>query len=321
MIKLNKSLMALIVAATVATGGVVAEATLVTPTFASTAVALIVNGNAITNYDIQRRIAFLRLQHRSGNLNQIAKDELTDEMLKRVEMKRRNISVSDADVKQAFAGFAQRNNMRIEQLSEILDQAGVTADHFKTYIMVQMGWGRLVSARYLTENGGSGLISEHEAVQRMIKNGGVKPVANEYQLQQVIFVVPNNRRAAILGKRRQEASALRARFKSCDTTRSLTKGMLDVTVRDIGRILEQQLPEDWEKQVKATSAGHMATPIETKRGIEVLAVCAIRKVSDDRVARLVFTLQDRKGSAEKAAENLDKKYLKELRASARIEHP
>jgi len=309
------------VAVTVAISSVVAAAALVTPTFASTTVALIVNGNAITNYDVQRRIAFLRLQHRTGNLSQIAKDELTDEMLKRIEMKRRNISVSDADVSQAYAGFAQRNKMTVDQLSDMLDQAGVTADHFKTYIMVQMGWGRLVSARYRAENGGTGLMSEQEAVQRMIKNGGVKPVANEYQLQQVIFVVPDNRRAAILGKRRQEANALRARFKSCDTTRSLTKGILDVTVRDIGRILEQQLPAEWEKQVKATSAGHMTTPIDTKRGVEVLAVCAIRKVSDDRVAQLVFTLQDRKSGGEKAAENLDKKYLKELRASARIEHP
>ena len=174
-----------------------------------TTVAVIVNGNAITNYDIQRRAAFLKLQRRQGNLPALAKSELIEEMLKRVEMKKRNISVSDEEVNKAFSGFAERNHMTVAQLTQMFAQTGVTADHFKDYIRTQMGWGRLVSARYRAEGG---IITEQEAVQRMIKNGGVKPTANEYELQQVIFVVPSNRRSAILGKRKQDAELFRAKF-------------------------------------------------------------------------------------------------------------
>jgi hypothetical protein len=153
-----------------------------TPAFAAggTEVKVIVSGNAITNGDIQRRAAFLKLQRKGGNLNQVAREELTEEMLKRVEMKSRGINISDQEVDQAYAGFATRNKMSVAQLNQLMNQAGITPDHFKKYIMVQMGWGRLVSARFRA----TGMVSEQDAVQRMLKDGGKKPVSTEYHLQQ-----------------------------------------------------------------------------------------------------------------------------------------
>lgn len=282
----------------------------------STQVAVIVNGNAITNYDIAQRAAFLRLQRRTGNLQRLAREELIDETLRHIEMKKRNITVSDGEVNRAFAGFAERNHMTEAQMSQMLSQSGVTPEHFKSYIRMQMGWGRLVSARFRAE----GMVSEEEAVQRMLKNGGVKPTANEYRLQQVIFVIPQNRRPAILDRRRQEANALRNRVHGCDNLHQLTKGMIDVTIRDLGRILGPQIPSEWERGVLATAAGR-ATPVQnTARGVEFLAVCSIRKVSDDRVAQLVFSIQDSRSGAQKASA-LEKKYMKELRDKAQIQTP
>ena len=97
--------------------------------------------------------------------------------------------------------------------------------------------------------------------------------------------------------------------------------MLDVTVRNLGRVLEPQLPEEWEKAVKATPVGRMTPPQETPRGVEALAICGIKKVSDDKVAQLVFTVQDNEKSGDKKAEDLSAKYLKELREKARIQNP
>ncbi|EJF90671.1 peptidylprolyl isomerase [Bartonella tamiae] len=294
------------------------QALLMSKSYAQATVAVIVNGNAITNNDVRKRAAFLKLQQRKGNLNALAKEELIDEMLKRVEIKRRNIKINDDDVNNAYAGFAQQNNLTIDQLTQMLAQAGITAEHFKTYIGVQMGWGQLVSARYQSENG---LISEQEAVQRMIKNGGKKPSTNEYSLQQVIFVVPANKRASIIGKRKQDANNFRAKFNGCNNLKQQSTTMLDVTVRNLGRILEPQLPEEWDKAVRSTPVGKMTPPIETKRGVEALAVCEIKKVSDDKVAQLVYSIEDSKKGGQAKAADLSDKYMKELRASARIKTP
>jgi len=279
-------------------------------------VSVIVNGNPITKTDIGHRKAFLRLQGRSGNLDAAAREDMIEEMLKRVEVKSRNIDIPQPEVDNAFAGFASRNGMSVAQLSNMLNQAGVTAGHFKTYIMVQMGWGRLVSARIRSET----MLTEQDAVQRSLANGGVKPSTNEYRLQQIIFVVPANRRSAILGKRRAEANVLRSKINGCDNLRDLTKGMMDVTLRQPPRVLELELPDEWSKSITATPAGKATPPLDTPRGIEIMVVCSIRQTNDDRAARLIYALEDG-GVNQKKAEAIERKYISELREKAKIRTP
>src|SRR5262249_29401745 len=156
------------------------------------------------------------------------------------EMARRKIVIPQASVDASFAKFAASNKMSTQQLSGILDKAGVTASHFKEFIRVQMGWGQLLASRYRSE----GRVSEQDAAQRMLQKGGGKRTAIEYMLQQVIFVVPASDKGK-LGQRKKEAEAMRQRFTSCDTTRQFAKGLIDVTVRDLGRVLAPQLPPDW----------------------------------------------------------------------------
>jgi peptidyl-prolyl cis-trans isomerase SurA len=286
---------------------------------AASEIKIVVNGAAITDYDIAKRAAFLKLQHKKGNLTQQARDELTDEALKRQELKRLNLLVSDGEVNDAYARFATNNKMTLNQLNGVLDKAGVTPQHFKEYIRMQMSWGRALATRNRSQGGTR--VSEQDAVQRMLKDGGKKPVSTEYQLQQVIFVVPANNRG-ILPKRRGEANAMRARFNGCDTTRDIAKGTLDVTVRDLGKFVEQELPAEWSKQVTSTPVGQATSTLDTDKGVEFLGVCSTKQVSDDRVARLVFsqeaTAAAGNGKQEAAAQAVDKKYLEELRSKAKI---
>ncbi|KEC55478.1 hypothetical protein O9A_00758 [Bartonella koehlerae C-29] len=284
-------------------------------TFAQTVIVVTVNGRPITNYDIQRRVAFLKLQQKQGNLSEQARNELINEVLKNIEIKRRNIEVSDNEVESAFENFATQNNMTIDQLNQILIHNDITVQHFKDYIRGQLGWGRLVNARYQAE---TGMISEQEAVRRILKNGGIKPSTNEYTLQRIIFVIPAHRRSQIFERRQREANNFRAHFRGCANTSEQAKGFLDVTVRNLGRFLEPQLPREWEQAIRITPAGKMTQLQETANGIEAIAVCKIKRVSDDYVAQLIFSLQDNKKKSPQKLEILSEKYLKELRQVARI---
>lgn len=278
-------------------------------------VRYIVNNTPITSYDVQRRAAFLRLQRSKGD----AGEQMVDQALQLAEMRRMNITISDQQVDESYANFAKGNNLTTAQLDQIMAQSGVTSGHFKEYIRTQMGWGRVLQGK---ARGGSnsGLISEQEAAKRMIQNGGQKPSANEYMLQQVIFVIPNAQRSALLSKRTAEANALRSRINNCETTRDQARGILDVTVRDLGRNLEPTLPSDWSDAIKATRAGGSTPAKATERGVEFITVCSIRQVSDDRVAQLVFTEQDQKASGgnSESGDALSKKTLAELRENAKI---
>lgn len=276
-------------------------------------VRYIVDNTPITSYEIQRRAAFLQLQRRGGG-QQAAAEELIEQALRRNEIRRLNINISDDDVAQAYQRFASTNNMSPAQMDQVMAQTGVTKQHFLEFIRSQMGWSQALGARARHDEGGR--VSEQEAVQRMLQQGGEKPVATEYMLQQVIFVVPAAERGARLATRKREAEAMRARFQGCESTREFAKGLMDVTVRDLGRVLEPQLPPEWADPIKSISAGNATGVRETERGVEFIGICSAREVSDDTVAQAVFEAENLGNSEDSDA--LSKKYTAELRERAQI---
>ncbi|RWO08469.1 MAG: peptidylprolyl isomerase [Mesorhizobium sp.] len=294
---------ALLVAATSA------SITMMTPPAFASQIKYVVNNVPITTGDIQHRAAFLRLQRKKGN----AAEEMIEQTLRVAEAKRLGIRISDAQVEAAYQRFATTNKMQLKQLDGVMAQSGVGKEHFKEFIRSQMAWNQALTARHRSESGGS--VSEQDAVRRMLDKGGNKPTAMEYMLQQVIFVVPAAERSATLSKRKREADAMRARFNGCNTSREFAKGLIDVTVRDLGRILAPQLPPDWADQIKATKVGGATPTRETDRGVEFIGICSSREVSDDKAAQMVFQSE---GSSGKGADELSTKYVEELRKKARI---
>ena len=270
----------------------------------------VVNNQAVTSYDIQRRAAFLRLQNRRGNLPAMATEEMIDQAVRAAEIARMGIRITDDQVAAAYERFAGSNKMKPSQMDQVLNQSGVTKAHFRDFIRAQMGWSQVLSARAR-----GGAMSEKDVVQRMLQQGGEKPTATEYMLQQVIFVVPPSERRSKLGMRKREAEAMRQRFRSCDTTREFARGLLDVTVRDLGRTLAPELPSDWADHIKRAKPGSATAVRETERGVEFIGICSAREVSDDRVAQMVFQSEQSGGGGD---EDMSKKLTKELRDKAKI---
>ena len=279
--------------------------------FADSAVKIVVNKTPITSDDIARRVAFLKLQRQSGNLNEKAREQLIEEALKREEIARVKASVSTTDVDAAFGRFAASNKLTKDQLTKVLTQAGVGADHFKSFIAIQMSWPRLVNARY----GGKNRMSTQDFITRL-KERGQKPVTSEYFLQQIIFVVPESKKS-IIGKRKSEAEASRKRYPGCEQAKTFAATMLDVSIKDLGRILEPELPTEWKDLVTKTPEGGTTATRVTEKGVEFLAVCKKQQVSDDYAAEVVFRAEDL-SKAEKGENPNEKKYLDELRSKAQI---
>jgi peptidyl-prolyl cis-trans isomerase SurA len=227
----------------IAVAAAVPAAVIALPAVASE-IKYVVNNVPVTTYDIQRRAAFLKLQNRKGNLNQMAADEMVEQTLRVAEINRLGIRITDEAVDAAFKRFAGSNKLSPTQMAGLLDQNGITQQHFKEFIRAQMGWNQALSSRFKSQGG---TMSEQDVVRRMLQQGGNKPSATEYMLQQVIFVVPAAEKGK-MGQRKREAEAMRARFNGCDSSREFAKGLIDVTVRDLGRVLAPELPPEWADQ-------------------------------------------------------------------------
>ncbi len=285
--------------------------------FAASEVRVVVNGTAITSGDVAKRQAFLRLQHQKADAK-AAEDQLVEQALKQQEIARVRMSVSKDDVDASFARFATGNKLTTDQMAQILERAGVGVAHFKAFIAVQMSWPRLVNARY----GSSARMSNSDLVARMMENKQ-KPETTEYILQQMIFVVPASKKG-IVGKRKSEAEASRSKYPGCEQAKVFAATMRDVSVRDLGRVMAPELPAEWKPLVEQAKGNTTATRV-TDRGVEYIAICSQRQVSDDQAAEMVFRQEDLdKAKAGKNApqENPNaQKYLDELRKKAQIMRP
>ncbi|MFB2605809.1 peptidylprolyl isomerase, partial [Rhizobium phaseoli] len=118
-----------------------------------------------------------------------------------------------------------------------------------------------------------------------------------------------------------EAEASRSKFPGCDQAKVFAATMRDVAVRDLGRMLAPEIPPDWKPLVEQAKGNTTGTRV-TDKGVEYLAICSQRQVSDDQAAEMVFRQEDLDKS--KAGKNgppendNSKKYLDELRKKAQI---
>ena len=104
---------------------------------------------------------------------------------------------------------------------------------------------------------------------------------------------------------------------NCGNTRDQIKGLRDVSIRELGRILEPELPPVWKDEVINTKAGTMTRAKETEKGVELLAVCSVRNVSDDRAAEIV-TKSKEFSSLSSKGDAAGEKFLTEIRSKATI---
>ena len=279
-----------------------------------TAVVAVVNGTPITSGDVAKRVNFLRLQRAKGNLNSLAKQQLVDEAIERTGVLASGTSVSNEEVEAAYARFAANNKLSLDQLNNIMKQSGVTVDHFKSFIAISMSWPRAVQARF----GDSNKMTAGDIGARIAKSGANRPKVNEYILKQIIFVVPENKKG-IAGKRKAEAEASRKKFPGCDQALAFAATMRDVSVKDLGRFLEPELPDNWKEPIKKAPMGGTTTTQLTPRGVEFIAICSKREVSDDAAAAAVFREEDlKKPGKQNEVDPNAKKYLEELRAKANV---
>jgi peptidyl-prolyl cis-trans isomerase SurA len=107
-------------------------------------IAVVVNGEPITEAEIEGRLKFDRLvRHREPSRQEVV-EELIDEKLKLRTARQSGIDVTDADVDGTYAAMAKRMNLTPEQLTGALAHAGVDTATLRHRIRADIAWQRFV---------------------------------------------------------------------------------------------------------------------------------------------------------------------------------
>jgi peptidyl-prolyl cis-trans isomerase SurA len=277
-------------------------------------VVALVNGQPITNLDVEHRAKFMQLSTKKPASRREALDGLIDEILEINEAKRFSVEVPDSEIENSYAGVATRMGIDSAKLTQLLVAGGASDDTLKRRIHAQLVWTNLVRGRYKSsmEVGDKDVEAQLKQNPEKVKND----VGYEYIMRPVVFIVPRGSPEAAYDNRKRDAEALRARFQNCNDGVTFARALEDVAVRDQVSRYSADLAQQLREILENTAVGHLTPPETTAEGVQMFAICAKRETKSDTPEMREIRdqmLQQKFGAKAK-------RYLESLRRAAMIEY-
>ena len=277
-------------------------------------VVAFVNGQPITNLDVEHRAKFLQLSTKKPASRKEALDSLIDEILEVNEAKRFSIEVPDSEIDNNYAGVATRMGMDAAKLTQLLVAGGASDDTLKRRLRAQLVWTNLVRGRFKSSI--EVIDKDVEAKLQQNPEKVKSAVGYEYIMRPVVFIVPRGSPEAAYDTRKRDAEALRARFQNCNDGIAFARALQDVAVRDQVSKYSADLAQQLREILEGTAVGHLTPPETTPEGVQMFAICAKKETKSDTPEMHEIReqmLQQRFGAQAK-------RYLENLRRAAMIEY-
>jgi len=276
-------------------------------------VAVMVNGEPITNYDIEQRTKLNFLTTHQQMSRQDVINELINDKVKVKEAKKFGVDPGPSDVDELFTNMAQRMRISGDQLAKTLEAQGIRPETLKARLKAEMVWGSLVRGRYKES-----LQVGEKDVAAVAQEGGepIQTEAFEYKMQPIVLLVPRGSAATATELRKKEAESLRERVQTCEQANAYFKTMQNAAIRGTVTKTSADLPVPLRELLDKTPIGHLTPPEVTKQGVEMVALC-------DRKATKIDSPKKREIRDKMYQQKYEKKqkdYLDEVRRAAMIEY-
>jgi len=305
---------------------------------ASAQVAVMVNGEPITNYDIEQRGKLDFMSTHKQLTRQEIIDELIDQKVKIKEAKQFGVDPSVSDIDASFAEMSSRMRITADQLAKSLESQGVRPETLKARIKADMVWASLVRGRFKE----SLQVGEREVAAAARTAGETKPAEEkpgeakpgeasnnepqadkeatsesfEYKMQPIVLIVPRGSPPAAVELRQKEAETLRSRVQTCDEANSLFKSMQNAAIREPVTKTSADMPAPLRDLLDKTPIGHLTPPETTKQGVEMVALCGRKPTTIDTPQKKA--IRDKMFADKFEAKS--KAYLQQVRKAAMIEY-
>ncbi|BAM90154.1 hypothetical protein S58_41680 [Bradyrhizobium oligotrophicum S58] len=278
-------------------------------------IVVMVNGDPITDYDVEQRTKLNFLSTRKQQSRQEVINELIDDKVKIKEGKKYGVEPTSSDVDQSFAGMGSRMRLNAEQLAKSLESQGVRAETLKSRIKAEIVWTSLVRGRYKERL----IVSDKDVAAAVAAAGGdsdQQGQAFEYKMQPIVLIVSNSSNQGAMEIRQKEAEALRTRVQSCADANTVFKTTANAVIKEIVVKTSADIPPNLRKLLDDTPIGHLTPPEATKQGIQMVALCARTPTTIDTPKKREIKEQ----MYAKKYEATSKAYLQEVRKAAMIEY-
>lgn len=252
----------------------------------------IVNGEVITQTDIDQRLALLAI----ANNQPIPKDEeerlrvqvlrnLIDETLQIQAADAAGIKVSDADINRTIVRVAEGVKRTPAQLADYLKENGSSIRSIRRQIHGEIAWQRLQRQKIESQ-----VSVGDDEVKAVIDRLTASKGAQEYRVGEIYLEATPATQAQVAQQAEQIVAALRQGASFAGYARQYGQSSAAAVGGDLGWVRPEQLPEQLAEALVQMRPGQLSAPIPVPGGISIIAVQDTRKVltADPRNAVLAL---------------------------------
>ncbi len=250
----------------------------------------IVNGEVITQTDIDQRIALLAIA--SGQaipeaeieaLRQQVLRNLIDETLQIQAAKREKIIVKAADIDKTVVRVAGNVKQTPEQMAVYLASSGSSIRAIRRQIEGEIAWRRLQSAKIE-----SGVSVGDDEVNAVIDKLEAAKGTDEFRIGEIYLSANSVNREEVSGNADKIFAALQQGASFVGYARQYSEASTAAVGGDLGWVRPEQLPEAIGTVVREMAANSVSEPISVPGGFSIVALLDKRKVltADPRAAVL-----------------------------------
>lgn len=218
---------------------------------------ILVNGKAVTHYEFEQRLRFMRLLNAPGDALKEAENTLIDDRLRLAEAERLKIRISPAEIQAGMEEFSGRFEIPLEEFIKIIEANGVASETFRDFVHSGVAWRSVVRQRF----GPGAIASVYEPeIDRALSSPLVQKGAMRVLLSEIILPTSQKVQAFELSQ------SLRGEAAFAAAARSHSVGE---TAADGGRTGWKNvitLPETLIATLQGLSPGGVSAPVRLSDG-------------------------------------------------------
>lgn len=274
----------------------------------------IVNGTVLTGTDVDQRTAL------TAAFNQYSLDQLTpeqrdqlritvlrgliDEVLKVQQAKTEDITISSAEIDQAFARVARNAQKSVPEFKTWLREVGASERSVRRQIEGELAW-----QRYLRKRVSPGINVSNEEIQAILARMKKRQGSEEYHLREIYVSATPQTAQSVFSSMRQMMEEMQSGKAPFDYyARTYSESTTKVTGGDLGWVAADSLPPELAKTASEMQVGQLAGPVEIPNaGFSVVYLVDKRRVlvadpRDSRVSLKQLTITFPAGTSQAQAQ-------------------
>jgi peptidyl-prolyl cis-trans isomerase SurA len=252
----------------------------------------IVNGEVITQTDIDQRLALLAIANGGQipaneveRLRQQVLRNLIDETLQIQAAKSEEIEITDSDIDKTVARVAGNVNQTPDQMADYLRSRGSSIRSIRRQIMGEIAWRRLQSKKIE-----SMINVGDDEVKAVIDKLNASKGTEEFRVGEIFLSATTANDEQAQANAAKVFAALQQGGSFVGYARQFSEASTAAVGGDLGWVRPEQLPDELANVVKTMRPGQVSRPIKVRGGYSIVAVQDVRKVlsADPRSALLTL---------------------------------